>query len=156
MMNASMAQHRSGSRLAYVVVRLDGEVERERYQMIEKVIGKHKDGTKRVMHEMKRIKVMEPAGFMVYFPRGHAIRLRTKDDLEGYGIDPKNVPICNLRGLSDPKSAVGKMLTAQDEGTRQAAWTSMEDQVIRLATAKTGPILMPEQMQQHREQAEAV
>ena len=36
---------------------------------------------------------------------------------------------------------------SQDEGARRGAMESMEKQVIRLATAKTGPVLMPEQIE---------
>jgi hypothetical protein len=42
---------------------------------------------------------------------------------------------------------------SQDEGTRRGAMETMEKQVIRLATAKTGPVLMPEQLEPDEEAA---
>lgn len=138
MFNMSMAQSRNGSRLAYVVVPIDGTVKRE----VMKVVKKGK------AFSMERVLVEQPAGYMVYFPRGHALRIRDKEQLAHYGLDPKHVPICNLQGLSDPKSAIGQMLASQDDDTRAKAWSKLEEQVVRLATAKTGSILMPEQIAQ--------
>lgn len=141
MQDMSMAAMRTGARLAYVVVPLEGTLEREVVEMVKKGEGK-----KGAMWNMERKKVKVPAGFMVYFPRGHAIRLRSLDELRHYGLSLTQVPIVNLQGLSDPKSAIGQMITSQDERTRKGAWTAMEDQVIKLATAKTGTVLMPEQL----------
>ena len=56
-------------------------------------------------------------------------------------------PIINLQGLNDPNSPIGRMLMSQNEDARRGAMESMEKQVIRLATAKTGPVLMPEQIE---------
>lgn len=125
-----------GARLAYVVVDLAqtvGTVKREVVSWTKK------DG-------LKRKKVEEPAGFLVYFPRGHVIRLKDKEALRHYGLDGQP-PIVNLQGLNDPNSPIGRLLLSQDEGTRRGAMESMEKMVIRLATAKTGPVLMPEQLE---------
>jgi hypothetical protein len=126
----------TGARLAYVVVDLSetiGTVKRE-VTMWTKDKGLH---TKLVE---------EPAGYLVYFPRGHCIRLKDKESLRRYGLDQKP-PIINLEGLNDPKSAIGQMLFGQNEDARRGAMESLEKQVIRLATAKTGPIVMPEQLE---------
>lgn len=126
----------TGARLAYVVVDLAetiGTVKREVTKWT-KAKGLHKE------------MVEEPAGFLVYFPRGHVIRFRTKEELRHYGLDGKP-PIINLEGLSDPRSAIGAMLFGQDEMARRGAYESLEKQVIRLATAMTGPIVMPEQLE---------
>lgn len=131
-----------GARLAYVVVDLNetvGTVERE-------VVTWTKNGG------LKRKMMREPAGYMVYFPRGHVVRLKTKEDLRHYKVDGP-APIINLQGLNDPNSPIGRMLMSQDEGTRRGAMESMEKAVIRLATAKTGPVLMPEQLEQVAEVA---
>jgi hypothetical protein len=40
------------------------------------------------------------------------------------------------------------MLLGQEEDARRGAMETLEKQVIRLATAKTGPVLMPEQLEQ--------
>ena len=125
-----------GARLAYVVVDLAetiGTVKRPVMKWTKK------DGLKATMQE-------EPAGYLVYFPRGHVIRLRDKEELRHYGLDG-HPPIVNMQGLNDPNSPIGRLLFSQDEATRRGAMDSMEKQVIRLATAKTGPVLMPEQLE---------
>jgi len=88
----------------------------------------------------------EDAGFMVYFPRGHVIRFRNEEDMAHYNLREGEAPIINMQGLSDPNSPLGRMLSAQDDATRKGAWKTMEDQVIKLATAKTGMVIMPEQV----------
>lgn len=127
----------TGARLAYVVVDLSetiGTVFRD-VTMWTKEKGLH---TK---------KVEEPAGYLVYFPRGHVIRLKDKESLRRYNLDGRP-PIINLEGLSDPRSPIGQMLFGQDDAARKGAMESLEKQVIRLATAMTGPIVMPEQLEQ--------
>ena len=145
--DVSMARHRSGTRLAYVVVPLEGEVERPQYQMVARQIGFSSDGrTPRFTHEMKQIMKKEPAGFMVYFPRGHAIRIRTREELREFNLDVEDIPLVSLTGLNDPKSEIGKLLSAQDDKQRKVAWDSLENKTIRLATARTGTVLMPAQI----------
>ena len=127
----------NGARLAYVVVDLSetvGTVKRETITW-----------TKR--EGLKRKTVEEPAGYLVYFPRGHVIRLRDKEALRHYGLDGRP-PIVNLQGLNDPNSPIGRMLLGQEENARRGAMETLEKQVIKLATAKTGPVLMPEQIEQ--------
>lgn len=133
MQDVSLARSRSGTRLAYVVTKLKGTVSRP-YTIWDKVTG--------LKTEMRK----EPAGYMVYFPRGHVTRIRTKADLEFHGLKEGEAPMINLSGLNDPQSAIGQLLMAQDDEARHRAFTNMEDQVIRLATAKTGNVLMPEQV----------
>jgi hypothetical protein len=137
-----LAPGTQGARLAYVVVDLNetiGTVKRE-------VTTWTKAGG------LKRKMVEEPAGYMVYFPRGHVVRLRTKEELRQYRVDGP-APIINLQGLNDPNSPIGRMLMSQDDNTRRGAMESMEKAVIRLATAKTGPVLMPEQLEPEAEVA---
>lgn len=135
-----MAITRGGARLAYTVVPLEGTLEREVCEFTSKGI--------------VRKKVKQPAGFMVYFPRGHAIRLKDEADLAKYGLDRKP-PVINLQGLSNPNSPLGQMLMEQDENARHGAMESMKMQVINLATAKSGPVLMPEQLRRVRSVREA-
>lgn len=126
----------NGARLAYVVVDLHqtvGTVKRAVTTWTKK------DG-------LKTKQVEEPAGYLVYFPRGHVIRCKDKETLRQYGLDGMP-PIINLQGLNDPNSPIGRMLMSQNEDARRGAMESMEKQVIRLATAKTGPVLMPEQIE---------
>jgi len=128
-----MVRNRTGARLAYVVVHLKGTVKRDqtRYEA-----GKG----------LQTVSVEEDAGYIVYFPRGHVVRLKDEAALAHYNLREGEAPIINMQGLSDPNSPIGRMLSAQDDTTRKGAWRSMEDQVIRLATAKTGTVIMPEQM----------
>lgn len=127
----------NGARLAYVVVDLSetvGTVKREVTTWTKR------DGLKKKMVE-------QPAGYLVYFPRGHVIRFADKESLRHYGLDGRP-PIVNLQGLNDPNSPIGRMLLGQEEDARRGAMDTLEKQVIRLATAKTGPVLMPEQLEQ--------
>jgi hypothetical protein len=127
----------NGARLAYVVVDLSqtlGTVKREVTTWTKR------DGLKRKMVE-------QPAGYLVYFPRGHVIRLPDKEALRHYGLDGRP-PIINMQGLNDPNSPIGRMLLGQEEDARRGAMETLEKQVIRLATAKTGPVVMPEQLEQ--------
>lgn len=126
----------NGARLAYVVVDLSetiGTLKRE-------VSTWTRNGG------LQKKIVEEPAGYMVYFPRGHAIRLRNKEELRHYNLLGRP-PIVNLQGLNDPNSPIGRMLMGQDENSRRGAMETLEQQVIKLATAKTGPILLPEQVE---------
>jgi hypothetical protein len=125
-----------GARLAFVVVDLAETIGTVKRQVMTWT---KKDGLKSKMAE-------EPAGYLVYFPRGHVIRLKSKEELRHYGLDGQP-PIVNLQGLNDPNSPIGRLLLSQDEGARRGAMESMEKAVIRLATAKTGPVLMPEQLE---------
>ena len=133
MPDLTMMRNRTGARLAYVVVKLKGTLRRNqtRYEP-----GKG----------LQTVPIDEEAGYMVYFPRGHVVRMRTQEDLDHYNLREGEAPIINMQGLSDPNSPIGRMLSAQDDATRKGAWRTMEDQVIRLATAKTGVVIMPEQV----------
>lgn len=125
----------SGSRLEFVVVPLDGEVVRYHTRFE----GKKKNGaTGRGLYKER---VSEPAGFMVYFPRGHALRFRDMAELKRYRLnrEPKFI---NLQGLNDPNSPIGKVLAAQDDKARAGAMKDLQQFVIDLATAKTGKELL--------------
>lgn len=124
----------TGSRLSYVVVKLEGTVKRETCSF------KRGKGIVQKLAE-------QPAGYMVYFPRGHALRFRDEAALAAYGLDRKPT-IINLRGLEDPNSPVGKLISAQDNEARKGAMVNLERQVMQLATARSGPVLMPEQVVQ--------
>jgi hypothetical protein len=111
----------NGSRLAYVVVKQEGEVKREKHYWT-------KEGIK------KKI-VPEDAGYLVYFPRGHAIRVRTPAQLRHYRLH-KEPRIIQLDGLNDPNSPIGKMFLSQDPHLRMASYRQLEQMVIDLATAR--------------------
>jgi hypothetical protein len=111
----------NGSRLAYVVVKQEGEVKREKHYWA-------KDGIKKKL-------VAEDAGYLVYFPRGHAIRIRSPAMLRHYRLH-KEPRIIQLDGLSDPNSPLGKMFMSQDPQLRRASYRELEQMVIDLAQAR--------------------
>lgn len=115
-----------GARLSYVVVPQEGTVKRPVHKWKKGV------GVQQTFAE-------EPAGFLVFFPRGHVIRIRTKQELRRYNLH-KDPQIVSLQGLSDPNSPLGKLMLAQDEGSRIKAMDEMQQQVIRLAQAQSGKV----------------
>jgi hypothetical protein len=110
-----------GSRLAYVVVKQEGEVKREVHFW-------SKDGIKKKL-------VSEDAGYLVYFPRGHAIRIRSLAMLKHYRLH-REPQIIQLDGLNDPNSPLGKMFMSQDPQLRMASYRELEQMVIDLAETR--------------------
>lgn len=134
-----------GQRLAYVVVPLtnpDGTdmiVQRPVISLIPREIGKTALGVKKFTYERKVKLADEPAGYMVYFPRGHCLRLRTMKDLRRYKLDKPPSPV-NLGNIPmDKNHPLHKLVMAQNESDRRGAMTLLEEAVIKMATAKTGP-----------------
>lgn len=119
----------SGTRLSFVAVPLEGTVKR--------YIQQFKKGGVGIVQKL----VEQPAGWLVYFPRGHVIRVRNKEELRRYRLH-KEPRIVNLEGLQDRNSPIGKLMFAQDEATRRGAMQNLEDQVIRLAEAKSGKVVL--------------
>ena len=115
-----------GPRLAYVVVPIKDKVKR--------VVTRFTKG--QGLHDEL---VEEDGGFLVYFPRGHALRLTAKD-LRRYRLDRKPKVFVDVAGIMDPESAIGKIFMSQNEASRINSWKDLEKQVIQLATARTGPI----------------
>ena len=111
----------NGSRLAYVVVKQEGSVKREKHYWT-------KDGIKKKL-------VDEDAGYLVYFPRGHAIRVKSLAMLRHYQLH-KEPKIIELNGLNDPNSPLGKMFLSQDPHLRMASYRELEQMVINLAEAR--------------------
>jgi hypothetical protein len=110
-----------GSRLAFVVVKQEGTVKREKHYW-------SKEGIKKKLVE-------EDAGYLVYFPRGHAIRVRSLARLRHYQLH-KEPAIIQLDGLNDPNSPLGKMFMSQDPMLRMASYRDLEQMVINLAEAR--------------------
>lgn len=137
MMNAMMS---GSARLAYVVIEQKGKVRREVTTWTKE------DG-------LTKKTVEQPAGYLVFFPRGHVLRMNAQQ-LKHYQLD-KKPRIINLEGLSDPNSTVGKLMYEQDEKLRAGAFTELENFVIQLATARTGPIVTPEQVRAQEQRAAA-
>lgn len=141
----SMAAAMSGTRLAYVVRKLEGTVEREMVEMEKIESGYYPDGRQKYSHQMVKKMKTQPAGNLVYFPRGHVLRLTDKQ-LKHHGLDKKPQMI-NLQGLNDPNSLVGQLLMMQDDESRGLAYQELEKQVIQIATVQAGPIQLPEQLE---------
>lgn len=136
--------HMVGTRLAYVVVPLEGVVQR-----------KINTWTKKGGLSEKYID--QPGGYMVYFPRGHVLRIRDKAMLRHYKLD-RPAKITNLQGLSDPRSPLGKLMMSQDDAERRGAFQSLEEQVIKLAQAQSGKIELtvdPRELPNHEEREDA-
>lgn len=128
-----------GTRLSFVVVALPGTVKRPVCRFVKG------EGIVTTMEE-------EKAGYLVYFPKGHVIRIRTDAELAHYKLDGK-AKLINLQGLNDPNSAIGKIIHAQDQSEREDGFEGLKQAVIALATAKTGGVLMPEQLRSRRAEA---
>lgn len=111
----------NGSRLAYVVVKQEGSVKREKHYWT-------KDGIKKKL-------VDEDAGYLVYFPRGHALRVKSLAMLRHYQLH-KEPKIIQLEGLNDPNSPLGKMFLSQDPHLRMASYRELEQMVINLAESR--------------------
>jgi len=139
------AAHMNGARLAFVVRRLNGNCKREKIDM---TVTKRGQNGKRDMHDMKRVMKDEPQGYMVYFPRGHALRIPDMDTLKHYGLDMKPRIINANDILADPNSPLGKIIGAQTDEERKGAMLDLERMVIQMATAKSGPIVMLEQVKE--------
>jgi hypothetical protein len=123
----------SGTRLAYVVRQLEGTVERQ--------ITPFDSKKREIVPKMKK----QDAGYIVYFPRGHVLRFKNMNELKKYKLHLRPRMI-NLQGLEDPNSAIGKLISAQDQGERDLAFEQLEAQVIAMATAKSGRVILPEQV----------
>lgn len=117
----------TGARLSYVVVPQEGTVRRNIHKFMQKGVG------------LTVKSIEEPAGYLVYFPRGHVIRIRDKKELRHYKLH-KEPKIVNLQGLSDPNSPLGKLFMSQEESVRRSAMADLEKQVIQLAEAHSGRI----------------
>lgn len=126
----------NGARLSYVVRKLEGDVTRQ-------VCGIPKKG-EGIVHTDRT----QSAGYMVYFPRGHALRIPTMNALKHYGLDRKARIINVTDILADPNSPLGRLISAQTDEERAQGMQDMENLVIRMATAKTGPLVLAEQVEQ--------
>jgi hypothetical protein len=122
----SQAHMGKGARLSFVVVPQEGTVQRP-VQVWKKGSG------------ITEKYIEQPAGYLVYFPRGHVVRIADKKALQHYGLD-KEAQIVNLQGLNDPNSPLGKIMMAQDEGSRARAFADLQKQVMQMAQAGSGKI----------------
>lgn len=130
-MNIQMAV--TGARLAYVAVPVTEKLTRH---IATPVKGKG------IQFKEKVIDPTADPSYLVYFPRGHVIRL-TQKQMKTYRHDGKPLSrkpkIVNMQGLNDPNSPLGKIMSAQDDSERAAGFKDLERYGIQLATAKTGP-----------------
>lgn len=129
-------QMSSTSRLAFVTVPLEGTVKRKKYGFKD-ITPK---GAKVPVHERTETIVEEPAGFMVYFPNGHVLRL-SEARCKEFGFD-KQAPVANMEGLHNPNSPIGRIMYAQTDKARAEAFRDLQQETIDLATAKSGKELL--------------
>jgi hypothetical protein len=127
MINPALAMN--GSRLEFVVVPLQKKIKRKvmKFKRGEGLVAQMRD---------------EDAGFMVYFPRGHALRM-TSVQLKKYRLNRKP-NIINLEGLHDANSPVGRLMAEQDEKGRQEAYRDLEQEVIQMVTTRSGQHILTE------------
>ncbi|MCI0557532.1 MAG: hypothetical protein MN733_03475 [Nitrososphaera sp.] len=119
-----------GARLAYVVKKLEGTVKRTHFKFDRRT-------RKLVPNEVE-----EDAGWLVFFPQGHYLRVRTKQDLIRYKLNYKP-QIISMTGLTDPNTPVGRLMMAQDEGEREKAWGDMEADIAAMVRRRSGPMSIP-------------
>ena len=119
----------AGARLSFVVRHMKGKIKRA-------ICSYNKDagGISQKVTEV-------PAGYIVYFPMGHAIHVKDEQTLKKLGFD-KKPRILDMDGIHDPNSPLGQLMTEQKEEKRAGAYQDMEQQVINLVTHKCGPIVM--------------
>lgn len=120
-----------GARLSFVVRPMKGKVKRE--------ICSYSKDAGGITKTVKEI----PAGFIVFFPMGHAIHVKDEQILKELGFD-KKPQILDMDGIHDPNSPLGQLMTEQNEEKRTGAYQDMEKQVIDLVTRKCGPIILGE------------
>lgn len=121
------------ARMAYVVRRIPTKVTRRKCHWVPNKSGK---GGELVFKDVE-----VEGGFMVYFPKGHAIRLTAKQ-LTHYGLTERRGNFVSMSGLT-PQD---EMMMVEDRSLMQTHMENIENMTIRLATKRTGPLLMPEQM----------
>lgn len=95
-----------GPRLPYVVRRLEGTVPTKTYS-------KEKDGP------ITEVETEEDAGYIAFFPQGHWLRIRNKEDLVRYGLNRKPRPIGEDGLAIDPRFSP------------QEAFENLEARVVR-------------------------
>lgn len=127
-----------GGRLAFVIRPIEGIVHREH---IEVKVLKKATANSKARHSFERVVKEEPGGYMVYFPMGHAIRVRTDATLREFGLDGE-AEVVDVSGLYDPKSPAGRLMVAQNEQAKKAAFVDLEKQVIDYVARKVGRDLL--------------
>jgi hypothetical protein len=127
----SAAIQMTGTRLAYVVVPQDGTCNRM-YTLWDK---KQKKIVRTLMEE--------PAGYLVYFPRGHVVRIKDLKTLRHYKLH-NEAPLINLEGLQDPRTPLGKLMLSQDANARMHAMEELRQQVIQMTKAVAGEVVVAE------------
>jgi len=108
-----------GPRLPYVVRKLEGTVKVTKYSYDRKLgrIVPHEDA--------------EDAGYLVMFPAGHYLRIRTADDLARYRLNKKPRPM----------AADGMALHPTQSPSQ--SYQNMEADVANYVKAVSGPITIP-------------
>ena len=105
-----------GARLPYVVRKIEGKVSVTRYKF------NRRDG------KIEPYEAEEDAGYLVMFPRGHYLRIRTKEDLIAKGLHRKPKPIADDGTALHPSQSP------------EAAFETLEANVADFVRRTSGPI----------------
>lgn len=114
-----MSKQMQGQRLPYVVVKLDGEVKTVHHKF------------NRRTGKVEAVDAKEPAGFLVFYPRGHYLRIRTGEELIKYGLSKKPAPISQDGTLLHPSQSPEK------------AYENMQADIIAQVKKVSGAISVP-------------
>ena len=122
-----------GARLAYAVVKLRGTVKRFVYDYDVKKGG------------LVSKEVEQPAGYLVYFPMGHAVRVKDEVELaqirfNGEPLAPDGEVFANMDGINSPNSKIGKLMRTQDKDNHTKLQQNFVDDVVKLVRARSGEI----------------
>lgn len=126
----SAASQMQGARLEFVVRTVKGKVKRPVHSWDAQM--------KKITSENKEV----DGGYLVYTPFGQSYRLTREEFLRrGFDRQPK---ILNFDRVNDTETPAGRYKHAMSDAARQAAWTDMEKEVIRLCVRRHGPIMTKE------------
>jgi len=115
---------------AFEVEEIPGKVKRTKYKYDERDTGRtDAKGNPIKSHVMKEYTDEEPAGYMVYFARGHSIRVRNDVELRRLGLDRSPY-------LSDPTGEMQDEDIAQQYGQQMSLKEQAASQVRRNSRGK--------------------
>lgn len=130
MANAHLSM--GNTRLEYVVVPLEGKVTRVQHKMVQT---KKPTLHSRAQHKMERVEVEQEAGYLVYYPQGHVLRFKDMNALRKHGLD---VP----PRIINAENILGDLMAATSDEKREFAMLSLQEQLVKLATRRTGNNLL--------------
>lgn len=133
------AEGLQGPRLEFVVRELPGTIERFTYRAPPTKRQRDADPSLEGNISNTKIKVLEPAGFMVYTPTGNCYRL-SAEELMARGLD-REPNIIGIEQANDTKTAAGRFKLARNDQARQRAWLDMEKEIINACMGRYGDVV---------------